>query len=259
MWIRQTGDRKMGQIRRRIFAVVELYDSFTRRPVADESCHVVTETKKNIIAKENGSFIFLDEPGMDGLEVTFCSDIYHSRSLKLSGGTGQGNDGQRMLWMTPNEKYIYPLQTAIVEGVLPEEKKKSRFYLVPEREEIPIYLGRDYQAGEEEIAVHGYGEEQLVGTEAVFYAGDKPVSEVFELAQPTGQEGVYRLAKPLKKGFAKGEAILHRAYAVKGREDHSFFLALPLMGGKSIKCDLLKNGKMIETWEIEAGKNDRKE
>jgi hypothetical protein len=242
---------------RRVFAVVELYDSFTRKPVADESCHVLTETGKKSIAKENGVFLFWDEPGIDGLTVTFCSEIYHSRSVQLSGGPEGGGFGRRILWMTPNEKYIYPLQTAIVTGELPEEKRKSRFHLVPGREAQPLYLSRDYQAGETEIAVQGGGEEQLVGTDAVFYACQKPVSEVFTLAGAAEQDGVYRLAKPLKKGYAKGEALLCRAYAVEGKADRRFVQAVPLAEGKSVRCDLLKNGKILKTWEIEAGKNER--
>jgi hypothetical protein len=249
----------MGQVQRRVYAVVELYDSFTRKPVPGGSCHVASEIKKNIIAKENGIFLFLDVPEMENLTVTFFSDNYFSRSVVLSALPERGGYRHRILWLIPNENYVYPLQTAMVEGVLPPGKKGSRFHMVLEREDPPVYLGKDYAAGEPLLSVCGFLNEQFSGMEGIFYAGQKPASELFTLAGPAEQAGFYRLEKPLKKSYKKGESVLHRAYPVPVSADRRFLMAFPLSKGKKLKCDLLKDGKIIETWEIEAGKNGRKE
>jgi hypothetical protein len=251
----------MGQIQRRVYAVVELYDCFTRKPVLEGSCHVVSERKKNVIAKENGIFVFLEESEKPEVEITFFSEIYHSKSIALSELSGSDNYRRKILWMTPNENYVYPLQAAIVLGKLPAQqgKRKNRFHMVLEKEEHPIYLAKDYETGDLEIAVHGFLNEQPVGAEGVFYADGKPVSEIFGLAGRTDEEGVYRLREPLKKSYKKGEALLHRAYFVYEKEDGSFLIAFSGLRGKKVKCDLLRDGKIAETWEIEAGKNERKE
>jgi hypothetical protein len=249
----------MGQIQRKVYAVVELYDCFTRKPVLEGSCHVVSEMKKNVIAKENGTFIFLDAMEMDDMEITFFSEIYYSQSVTLSALFRKDHYRHQILWMVPNPNYVYPMQAVLVEGNLPQDRQNSRFHIVLEKEEHPVYLGKDYENGDLEIAIHGFLNEQSVGVEGIFYADGKPVSEIFEIAGLTDEEGVYRLREPLKKSYKKGEAVLHRAYSVYEKEEHSFSMAFSGLKGKRSKCDLLKDGKVAETWEIEAGKNGRKE
>lgn len=248
----------MAQIQRKVYAVVELYDCFTRRPVQRDSCHVISEIQKNVIVKENGCFVFLDAPQMNEVDITFFSEVYYSRKLKLEKIPKDGNYRHQILWMFPNDNYVYPVGTTMIEGVLPVGKRRSSFHMVLEKEKNPIYLSKDYEAESTEIGIRGSLSEQFAGVQCIFYAAGKPVSELFEIAGMSEKDGIYKLKEPLKKGYKKGEAVLHRAYPVYEREDHSFFIAFSNLKDGQTRCDLLKNGKVVETWEIKALENGRK-
>lgn len=242
----------MGRIQRKVYAVAELFDRFTGEPFGNEPVGVMTTPKWQMISKDNGCFVFLEQPQGNGKEEGFIAEFtsrhFKSRKLLIKREE-ESTYSHYYLWMEPDSTYPYPVRTTCLTGTV----QTKGMLLVPKGTVGQnIRLMADYREGSRQMMLHGLPG-RIAGLQYILYQNDEPASEVFTLLGKGEDIGSFLLKQPLKREYKKSETRIYPVYPVLEKEDGTFFVALHGIE-EYFTCDFIMNHKKMKEYELTAGK-----
>lgn len=232
-----------GHIRIKVFAVLRLFDRLRAAPVREGQVWITTNPAMQIIQKENGCFVLLQQPGVKRTEVTVHAGIFQSAVFTVAESD---TVKEHIVWLEPNETYDYSENTAFLTGVSKEE-----LYLVLEEEPM-LRLTADYKAGTEQIAVYGI-QGEVRKTSYIFMQQQKLLSDIWEFQEKI-QEGIFKLCMPFQRDYKRSETQIRRVYRIPRQEAGSFFMAFSAGKKGKVRGFWLQAGNAGQSFELEAGR-----
>ena len=250
----------MGHVQKKVYAVICLYDSFTRDTVQMKDCQIKGALPGSLIAKEDGCYVFMEVSGIEQLEIEIVSDIYETKRVKLSELFARGTYRQQVIWMNPSRKYIYPSAAEIIKGKITSAKGRKgknpcpkTYQMVMTKEKNPVRLLSDCLAGTSRIQLKSAGKEQLEETFGIFYQNGEAVSTIFKIKKMDTGEDSYLTEECFAADYKKGEVVFHRVIDAVWQEKDMFYVALPEKVDETVRFDLFENKKLKKGYSVKNG------
>lgn len=250
----------MGHVQKKVYAVICLYDSFTKDTVQMKDCQIKGALPGSLILKDNGCYVFMETAGIGQSEIEIISDIYEARKVRLSELTGRGSYRQQVIWMNPSRNYIYPSAAEILKGRLPSagegtEKTacQKSYQVVVTREKNPVRLLEDCIAGTNKIRLKSAIKEQFEETFGIFYQNGEAVSPVFKIKKTDAEADCYLTEGDFEADYKKGEVVFHRVIEAVWQDQDMFGMALPEKTDETVQFDLFENRKFQKSYRAENG------
>lgn len=250
----------MGHVQKKVYAVLCLYDSFTRDTVQMKDCQIKGALPGSLILKDNGCYVFMETAGIGQSEIEIVSDIYEVKKVRLSELTERGSYRQQVIWMKPSRNYIYPPAAEILKGEIPSADERDEknecpksYQLVMTKEKNPVRLLADCDAGTNKIRLKSAVKEQFEETFGIFYRNGEAVSPMFKIKTMDAESDSYLTEGDFEADYKKGEVVFHRVIEAVWHDQDMFGMALPEKADETIRFDLFENQKFRKSYSVENG------
>lgn len=250
----------MGHVQKKVYAVLCLYDSFTRDTVQMKDCQIKGALPGSLILKDNGCYVFMETAGIGQSEIEIVSDIYEVKKVRLSELTERGSYRQQVLWMKPSRNYIYPPAAEILKGEIPSADERDEknecpkcYQMVMTKEKNPVRLLSDCIAGTNKIRLKSTVKEQFEETCGIFYQNGEAVSPMFKIKTMDAESDSYLTEGDFEADYKKGEVVFHRVIEAVWQKQDMFGMALPEKADETIRFDLFENQKFRKSYSVENG------
>lgn len=215
---------------RKISLVVMLIDDMTDKVIRD-AAKVWIEGRPAPVRKSDGYYVFTDLPGERAV-VRIQQGMYEPRILETElPGPGEPYIMRRVR-LTPGRCYRLPSGATCVEG---KAEPGSRICFFSKKGARGLKLLYNYDGSQETlISIYHPAEQQLEGKLLYIEGKDGKTSETFRILAKDGEEGRYRLEKPLAHPYKKIGATIYPVYETEADSGGSFFLPILKLGGDAV-------------------------
>lgn len=250
----------MGHVQKKVYAVLCLYDSFTRDTVQMKDCQIKGALPGSLILKDNGCYVFMETAGIGQSEIEIISDIYEVKKVRLSELTERGSYRQQVLWMKPSRNYIYPSGAEIIKGTISFTDKGNKkaacpksYQMVMTKEKNPVRLLADCAAGTNKIRLKSAVKEQFEESFGIFYRNGEAVSPMFKIKTMDAEADSYLTEVDFEADYKKGEVVFHRVIEAVWQDHDMFGMALPEKTDETVRFDLFEDQKFKRSYRVENG------
>jgi hypothetical protein len=243
--------RARSGIERRVSAAILVIDDFTDKILQGSAVQVRgTGLIGPPIRKNDGYFVFMTDQGpLNRVEVeSFC---YSRCESEVDTATLDPAFPVVKIRLQPNRNYSVPGGVTCLEG---KAEARAEVRVILEQSAQPLKLLYDYEKSADNRVLNLYDPENkdLAGKTLAIRGKDAGEPEIFHLLSLTDREqGAYRLAEPLAKGYKKAGAVILPVSTARADTEGNFFLLLRgLEGTEAATCRVQVAGAKLSSREI---------